>query len=218
MRLIFLLFIAALPSQEVKAQSTTPAQLELGKGRLLHRKEVSTENYGRSWSSGYFTFFRITPSGPWKRTGFLGKRLTPYLTANPQAMIDFRHYRRAKWGATGCYTGLIITGVCTTTVGGFFLISGGDKKLGSIFLVGLASSIGLEVSNRSLNRRADRHLQHAVQTYNGISTSDTQAPAKEWQLCLRPTAGHTGLGLSLTMLLDRPKHHPSSFIVQSSSL
>ncbi len=219
MRSIFLLFIVALLTQEAKAQSTTPPQLELGKGRLFHRKEVSVENYGRSRASGYLTYFRTTASGSWERTGFLGKRLTPYLAANPQAMTDFRRYRQTKWGAAGCYTGLMISGVYTTTAGGFFLISGGEAELGSIFLAGLAASIGFGVSNQFLNRRADRHLQHAVQTYNGASTSDIQKPpAMGWQLCLRSTAGHTGFGLSLTMLLDRPKYQHSSFIVQSSSL
>ena len=208
--------MVALLSHEVKTQSATLPQLELGKGRLFHLREVSIENYGRSWPSGYLTFFRTSASGPWEYTGFLGKRLTPYLIANPQAMIGFRRYRQAKWGAAGCYTGLMISGVCTTAAGGFFLISGGDEQLGGIFLVGLVSSIGFGVSTQFLNRKADRHLQNAIQTYNGKSTSDTP-PAKGWQLYLRPTNGHTGFGLAIAMLLDRPKYQPSSFIVQNSS-
>ncbi len=212
MRLIFLLLVSALFAKDVTGQ-----QIELGKGNLFHRKEVSAKNFGLSSSPNDLIYFRTTPSDRWQRAGFLGRHLRPYLNANPLAMNDFRRYRQTKWGAGGCYAGLMASEVFTGTAGSFWLLSSltgeSDKELGIMFLAGLGASVGLGISYHLLRRKADRHLQHAVQTYNGISTSDTQAPAKGWQIYLRPTTGHNGFGLTLTVL----RHQPSSFIVQTSS-
>lgn len=214
MRLIFLLVVSALFAKEVTGQ-----QLELGKGNLFHRKEVSAKNFGPSSSPNDLTYFRTTASDPWQRAGFMGRHIRPHLNANPLAMKDFRRYRQTKWGANGCYAGLMVSEVFTGTAGSFWLLSSltgeSDKELGIMFLAGLGASVSLGISYHLLRRKSDRHLQRAVQTYNEVNTSDIQKPpAKGWQICLRPTAGHNGFGLTLTAL----RHQPSSFIIHHSSL
>lgn len=169
MKKILLFYYFLFVVFDIFAQS----ELQIAKrnGSILKR-EISTENIGLE--GGYMRpiYFKANENEIWQRTGYLSKRLKPYLYADEVAKKEYKIYRnQAVWSqvliapAYICALGFSLTGILNYGNGKSKTIVGGYFKPNSLAF--LVAYFGSFYGSIYLNRNSETHLFKAVQLKNG---------------------------------------------------
>ena len=149
------------------------SELQIAKrnGSILKR-EISPEGIGME--GGYMRpiFFKANERENWQRTGYLSKRLKPYLYADEAAKKEYKIYRnQAVWSQVlilPTYISLMgfsLTGILNYGNGKSKTIVGGYFRPNSLAF--LAAYFGSFYGSIYLNRNSETHLFKAVQLKNG---------------------------------------------------
>jgi hypothetical protein len=168
-----LTFLLMLVFFQMQAQSDIKIGKKMG---TIFNKTISEINIGAE--NGYMQpiYFKVNESDEWRRTGFLAKKLKPYLFADENAKQEYLMYKKqAKLSyvtlgtAYVCVLGWSFTSVNNLSKGKPFI----ESYFGSAnSLAWLGAYFGTFYGSIYLNKLAETHLFKAVNIKNGrFSTS-----------------------------------------------
>ncbi len=167
-----LTIILTLAFLQIQAQSDIRIAKKIGG---IFNKGIFEVNIGSA--NGYIQpiYFKVNDSDDWRRTGFLAKRLKPYLFADENSKMEYLTYKKqAKWSYVTLSTAYIsVMGWSVTSI---YNLSNGKPFIKSYFgsgnsLAWLGAYFGSYFGSAYLNRMAETHLFKAVNIKNGRFSS-----------------------------------------------